>query len=147
MALATDRVGTPSEPQRWTVRSLVLASAGLAVPLILLSFGVWYAGSLWLGLHAGQLQTLVFVWLVTSAQATIYSVRERHHFWHSAPSGWLATSTVMDLVVITVMAWRGWLMTPIGLGALAVGFGAGVAFLLLGDAIKGQVFRRAGLAR
>jgi len=147
MSLATDRVGTPTEPQRWTVLSLVLASAGLAVPLILLSFGVWYAGSLWLGLHTGQLQTLVFVWLVTSAQATIYSVRERHHFWHSAPSGWLATSTVMDLVVITVMAWRGWLMTPIGLGALAVGFGAGVAFLLLGDAIKGQVFRRAGLAR
>jgi len=146
MSLATDRVGTPPDPQRWTVRSLVLASAGLALPLILLSFGVWFAGSLWLGLHTDQLQTLIFVWLVTSAQATIYSVRERHHFWHSAPSAWLAASTVMDLLAVVLLAWRGWLMTPIGAAALAVGFGAGVVFLLLGDAIKGWIFRSAGLA-
>lgn len=146
MSLATDRVGTPPDPQRWTVRSLVLASAGLALPLILLSFGVWFAGSLWLGLRTAQLQTLIFVWLVTSAQATIYSVRERHHFWHSAPSAWLAASTVMDLVAVVVLAWRGWLMTPIGAAALALGFGVAVAFLLLGDAIKGWIFRSAGLA-
>ncbi len=111
-------------------------------PLILLSFGVWCAGSLWLGLHTNQLQTLIFVWLVTSAQATIYSVRERHHFWHSAPSAWLAASTVMDLVAVVVLAWRGWLMTPIGAPALALGF----VFLLLGDAIKGWIFRSSGLA-
>lgn len=146
MSLATDRVGTPPDPQRWTVRSLVLASAGLALPLILLSFGVWFAGSMWLGLRTDQLQTLIFVWLVTSAQATIYSVRERHHFWHSAPSAWLAASTVMDLVAVAVLAWRGWLMTPIGVVALAVGFGAGILFLLLGDAIKGWIFRSSGLA-
>jgi len=146
MSLATDRVGTPPKPEQWTVRSLVTASAGLAVPLILLSFGVWFTGSLGLGLHTDQLQTLVFVWLVTSAQATIYSVRERHHFWHSAPSRWLAASSIADLAIVAVLAWRGWLMTPIGPAALAVGFGAGVVFLLLGDSIKGWIFRSAGLA-
>jgi len=146
MSLATDHVGTPPKPERWTVNSLVKASAGLAVPLILLSFAVWFAGSLGLGLHTGQLQTLIFVWLVTSAQATIYSVRERHHFWHSTPSRWLAASSVADLVAVAVLAWRGWLMTPIGPGALAIAFGAGVIFLLLGDAIKGWIFRSAGLA-
>jgi len=147
MSLATDRVGTPSSPERWTVRSLVIASAGLAVPLLLLSFGIWYLGSLWLGLDTAQLQTLVFVWLVTSAQATIYSVRERHHFWQSAPSGWLAASSAADLAVVAVLAWRGWLMTPIGPAALGVAFGTGAVFLLLADAVKGPIFRSAGLAR
>ncbi len=147
MSLATDRVGTPPAPERWTVRSLVIASAGLALPLILLSFGVWYVGSLGLGLDTAQLQTLIFVWLVASAQATIYSVRERHHFWHSAPSGWLGASSAADLAVVAVLAWRGWLMTPIGPAALAVGFGTGVVFLLIGDATKGWIFRSAGLAR
>jgi len=147
MSLATDRVGTPSKPEQWTVRSLVTASAGLAIPLIVLSFAVWFTGSLGLHLRTDQLQTLVFVWLVTSAQATIYSVRERHHFWHSAPSGWLAASSIADLVAVAVLAWRGWLMTPIGPAALAVGFGAGIAFLVLGDAIKGWIFRSAGLSR
>jgi H+-transporting ATPase len=146
MSLATDRVGTPQKPEQWTVRSLVMASAGLAVPLILLSFGVWFTGSLGLHLHTDQLQTLIFVWLVTSAQATIYSVRERHHFWHSAPSAWLAASSIADMVAVTVLAWRGWLMTPIGPAALAVGFGAGLVFLALGDSIKGWIFRSAGLA-
>ena len=146
MSLATDRVGAPSKPERWSVRSLVVASAGLAVPLILLSFGVWFVGSLGLHLHTDQLQTLVFVWLVTSAQATIYSVRERRHFWRSAPSGWLAASSLADLVAVAVLAWRGWLMTPIGPAALAVAFGAGVVFLVLGDSIKGRIFRGAGLA-
>jgi len=145
MSLATDRVGTPQFPERWTVRSLVLASLGLAIPIIALSFAVWFIGAEGLGLHTAQLQTLTFIWLVTSAQATIYSVRERHHFWNSAPSGWLAASSIGDLLVVTVMAWRGWLMTPIGPEALGVGVGMGVLFLLLGDSMKNWIFRITGL--
>lgn len=145
MSLATDRVGTPQFPERWTVRSLVLASLGLAIPIIALSFAVWFIGADGLGLHTAQLQTLTFIWLVASAQATIYSVRERHHFWSSAPSGWLAISSIVDLVVVSVMAWRGWLMTPIGSGALGVGIGMGVLFLLLGDSMKNWIFRITGL--
>lgn len=146
MSLATDRVGTPRYPERWTVRSLLIASVGLSLPILALSFGVWFAGADGLGLGVPALQTLTFIWLVSSAQATIYSVRERHHFWHSAPSLWLAASSALDLVVVIVLAWQGWLMTPIGPAAMALGVGAGFAFLLVADVMKTATFRLAHLA-
>jgi len=146
MSLATDRVGTPRYPERWTVRSLLIASVGLSLPILALSFGVWFAGADGLGLGVPALQTLTFIWLVTSAQATICSVRERHHFWHSAPSLWLAASSALDLVVVVVLAWQGWLMTPIGGAALALGVGADFAFLLIADVTKATTFRLAHLA-
>jgi len=146
MSLATDHVGTPKQPERWSVKALIVASVGLAVPLIVMSFGLWLGGDYGMGLHTGALQTLTFLWLVSSAQATIYSVRERRHFWSSAPSLWLAGSSIADLVVVGVLAWRGWLMTPIGLPALALGIGAGVVYLFVAEAIKGPVFHYAGLS-
>lgn len=147
MSLATDRVSTPRLPERWGVPGLIIASASLALPLILLSFGVWYVGSLGLGLHLGALQTLVFVWLVASAQATIYSVRERQHFWHSAPSAWLAASSVADIVVVAILAWRGWLMTAITPAAIGVGLGMGLLFLVFAELVKSAAFRVAGLSQ
>jgi H+-transporting ATPase len=147
MSLATDRVSTPKQPERWGVAGLVVASASLAVPLVLLSFGLWYVGKLGLGLGLGELQTLVFVWLVASAQATIYSVRERRHFWHSAPSLALGLSSVADLVVVSLLAWRGWLMTAVPLEAVGVGLGMGVLFLFVAEAVKSVAFRIAGLSQ
>jgi H+-transporting ATPase len=147
MSLATDKVSTPRLPERWGVAGLVIASASLALPLVLLSFGVWEIGRLGLGQSIGALQTLVFVWLVASAQATIYSVRERRHFWHSAPSRWLAASSIADLAVVAILAWRGWLMTAITPSAIGVGLGMGLLFLLLAEVVKTAVFRIAGLSQ
>jgi len=147
MSLATDRVSTPRAPERWGVAGLVIASVTLAIPLILLSIGVWYIGQLGLGLGLGALQTLVFVWLVASAQATIYSVRERQHFWHSRPSTWLVASSIADIVVVVVLAWRGWLMAAVPLDAIGVGLAMGVLFLLVAEVVKSGVFRMAGLSQ
>ncbi len=147
MSLATDRVRSPRRPQRWTVGPLVMAATGLAIPLVLLSFGLWWLGTTGLHLPLGAMQTLIFVWLVLSGQATVYIVREREHFWHSAPSRWLAASTVADLVVVLLLAWRGWLMTAIGPVELGVVCGVALIYLGLGDWVKGWVFHVSGLRR
>lgn len=145
MSLATDNVRSPRQPQRWRVKSLVIAALGLSIPLVLLSFGLWWYGSSVAHLHLHQLQTLVFVWLVTSGQATIYLVRERHHFFHSVPSRWLMLSSCADLLVVAVLAWRGWLMTSIGGVELGVVFATSLLYLLVGDGLKSWIFRFAGL--
>jgi len=147
MSLATDRVRSPRRPQRWTVRPLVLAATGLAIPLVFFSFGLWWLGTAVLHLPLDSMQTLIFVWLVVSGQATVYIVREREHFWHSAPSRWLAASTLADLVVVLLLAWRGWLMTAIGPLELGLVCGVAVIYLGLGDWVKGWVFHASGLPR
>lgn len=145
MSLATDRVRSPRHPERWKVAPLIVSGFGLAVPLVLLSFLLW-----WLGIHVAhldvaQMQTLIFVWLVASGQATVYLVRERQHFWHSRPSRWLAMSSAVNLLIVFTLAWRGWLMTSVGLGDLAAVALLALMFLLIGDVLKSPIFRFAGL--
>ncbi|MHB1613226.1 MAG: HAD-IC family P-type ATPase, partial [Actinomycetes bacterium] len=135
MSIATDRVSTPPQPQRWTVPGLVRAATVLAGLLVVLSFAVWWIGA-GIGLDLAARQTLVFVWLVFSGQATVYLVREHRHFWHSMPSRWLLGSTVADLVLVGLLAWRGWLMMPVGLAALVVAVGTSVVYLVLGEVLK-----------
>lgn len=147
MSLATDRVRSPRYPQRWTVGPLVVAASGLAVPLVVFSFGLWWLGTGELHLGLPAMQTLIFIWLVLSGQATVYLVRDRQHFWHSRPSRWLAISSAADLVVVLLLAWRGWLMTAINPRDLAVVLVATVLYLLLGDLVKNWIFRISGLHR
>ena len=147
MSLATDHVRSPRHPQRWRVRSLLVASTWIAVVLVLLSFALWWFGTARLHLGLAAMQTLVFVWLVTSGQATLYLVRERGHFWHSRPSTWLATTSAAAVIVVVILATTGALMTAIGLGPLVAVLVATVLYLGLVDLAKGAIFRVAGLRR
>jgi H+-transporting ATPase len=108
---------------------------------------VWELGVQVLGLGHASLQTLSFVWLVVSGQATVYLVRQREHFWHSPPSRWLAASSATGLIVVLGLAWVGWLMAAVpfpDLGALLL---VAAAYLAMGDLFKARIFRWAGLRR
>lgn len=145
MAIATDRVSFAHQPDRWRIRPLVLSALALALPLLLLSFGVLWIGRDLLALGLPELQTLVFVLLVFTGQATVYLVRERNHFWRSRPSRWLGLSSLIDIAAVTLMATQGWLMAPISpslVGALLV---ASLGYLVVVDRLKVPLFARYGL--
>ena len=80
-----------------------------------MSFGIFFWARDQLQLPLPQLQTLIFVMLVFNGQATVYLVRERRHFWSSLPSRWLLASSLLDLLIVSVMATQGILMAPISL--------------------------------
>jgi H+-transporting ATPase len=145
MAIATDRVSFSRRPDRWRIRSLMLAAASLALPLLAFSFTVFFAARTFLHLPLAQLQTLMFVMLVFSGQGMVYLVRERRHFWRSRPSRWLFFSSIVDVAVVTLLATQGILMTAIPLtlvGALLVLI---FVFLTGLDFLKLRAFHRLGL--
>ena len=113
MSIATDAVSYSQQPDRWHIRSLVLAGFVLGSLVLVLSFGIFLAGRYWLQLPLPQLQTLVFVTLVFTGQGTVYLVRQRHHFWKSRPSKWLLLSSAADIAVVSVLATCGILMEAI----------------------------------
>ena len=84
-----------------------------ATAWLIFSFGVLIAGRSMLNLTLSELQTLIFVMLVFSGQANVYLVRERRHLWSSRPSKWLAVSTVVDVIIVSLLASNGLLMTGI----------------------------------
>jgi len=145
MSIATDRVGFAATPDRWQVRALTVAALTLAIPWLLFGFATYYVGRDALHLGMAQVQTLVFVMLVLTGQATVYLVRERRRFYKSRPSRWLLTSTGIDLVVVGMLAWQGVLMAAVPLVDLAVlAISVALAALLL-DGVKIAVFHRVGV--
>jgi H+-transporting ATPase len=94
-----------------------------------------------LGLRLAQLQTLGFLTLVFTGQATIYLVRCDGPLWSTPPSGYLAAGTTFALLAASLMGVYGVLMAAVPawvVGALLLAIG--VAMLVL-DAIKVGVLR------
>jgi len=142
MSLAVDRVRASSEPARWRVGALVGAALALAGVVLVESFlDLWLArGVFHLGL--AQAQTLIFLMLVFSGQATVYVVRERGRFWGSRPAPWLLAATAFDVVAVSLMAWRGVLMTSLALPYVGLVLGIAAAFMFVMDPVKVAVLRR-----
>ncbi len=145
MTISTDRVKPSQLPNRWKVDSIVLGAIALALPILGLSFGIfWYAHSVLL-LPLANLQTLLFVMLVYSGQGTIYLVRERNHFWHSLPSKWMIIGTTVDILVVGLLATQGILMAPIPISLVAGLLGVIGLYLILLDFIKVPIFSKLDL--
>ena len=145
MSIATDRVQFSRKPERWNIPTLMLTAAPLATLILVLSFSVFFAGRDLLHLPLAQLQTLIFVMLVFTGLGNVFLVRERRHFWKSRPSNWLMIATALDIVIVSVMASQGILMTAISpvliVGLLLVS----LVYLVMLDFLKIRIFRRFGL--
>ena len=136
MSIATDRVAFAQKPDRWHVRPLVFIGLVLAFFILILSFGIFFWARDQLQLPLPQLQTLIFVMLVFSGQATVYLVRERRHFWNSQPSRLLLTSSLLDILIVSVMATWGILMAPIPLVLIGAVLSLILFYLIIVDFLK-----------
>jgi H+-transporting ATPase len=83
---------------------------------------------------------MMFIMLVFTGQAVVYTVREWHHFWNSFPNKWMLIGTFFDLIVVISLAIKGILMTPIDFKAVLFVLGAVLVFLPLLDFLKLKVF-------
>ncbi len=139
MSISTDRVHPSPLPDRWNIKSIVLAAVSLALPLLALSFSIFLYARNVLHLPLAQLQTLIFTMLVFSGQGTVYLIRERRHFWHSFPSWWMIAGTLVDFFVVTLLATTGVIMAPISIGLVLANLGVNLIYLFLVDFLKVRV--------
>lgn len=140
MSLASDRVRSSPKPDRWNVRTLVFSSLVVAGAWLVYIFAVYLIG------HAMQLsyptlQTLDFLGLVFSGLANVILVRERGHLWASRPGNFLLWASMADIVVVSLLARMGWLMSPLPLSITAILLGATALYTLLLDQIKVPLLR------
>jgi len=142
MSLTTDNVRGSPYPNGWHIGNLTTAGVIMGISLLTFCTAVLAVGTFELHLTIGALQSLAFVVLVFGSQAMIYVLRERQHFWNSAPSLWLGASSVADIAIAAFLSIDGIAMTP--LPALMVGgtLVASAAFALVLDTVKTPVFRR-----
>jgi H+-transporting ATPase len=147
MSLTTDNVRPSPTPNTWRISSLTMAGVTMSVCLLAFCTGVLAVGKFGMNLGIEALRTLAFLVLVIGSQATIYSIRERRHFWGSRPSLLLAASSVADIAIASTLAVGGIAMTPIP-GLLVTGTLTGAAiFAFILDLVKVPVFVRLGIAQ
>ncbi|HMD90485.1 MAG TPA: plasma-membrane proton-efflux P-type ATPase [Anaerolineaceae bacterium] len=141
MSIATDRVRYSKKPNRWQIRTLVTAALGLAIPILVLLFGLFWFGSLELKLSLGKLQTMLFLALVFSGQGAVYLVRERRHLWSSTPGQWMMLATILDFILVGFLATQGILMIAIPLSLVLFTLVVILLFLVLLDFWKVRLFK------
>lgn len=136
ITLATDRAWVSSSPERWNVAEIARLGGVLAVGWLVLAFVIlWIALSL-LQLPVPQIQSLMFAYLMYSAQATIYLTRTPDRCWSLPPSRFVAAATIGNVVLATVLAGGGFLMAPVAATLLAATLGSVLLVALLLDQIK-----------
>ncbi len=111
LSIATDRVSYSKKPDRWDIKKLMRIGGIFALLILGFSFTALFFGSRFLTIS--QLQTWIFLTLVFTGQATVYLVRERHHFWHSRPSFWMIASSFSDISILSTLAINGLWMAPL----------------------------------
>lgn len=139
MSIATDRVSYSHQPDKWDIRRLISTSGLFALFILAFSFTI-----LFLGLHfltLPQVQTLIFLTLVFTGQATIYLVRESKHFWHTRPSTWMLVFSLLDIIFVTFLAVNGIWMAPIPLSIVLGLLGCIAVYFYLLDFLKVGVVR------
>ncbi len=141
MSIATDNVSYSQKPERWNIRKLTGIGGLFAFFTLALSFMILFTGERILHLFMEQIRTLIFLTLVLTGQATIYLVRERDHFWHSRPSSWMISSSLLDISLVVLLASFGILMAPLKISTIAGLVAAiGIYFILL-DFLKVKVIK------
>ncbi len=118
ISLSTDNVQWSTRPAKWNLNAL--AKTGLIIGLIMTieAFGLLYIGLNNFNLNNDNegLSTFCFEILLFFALFSIFIVRERNHFWHSAPSKTLLFIILADIVfgvIISTFGLMGFKSIPI----------------------------------
>lgn len=142
MSIATDNVSASPWPDRWRVGNLMRVGIVLGAFVLALLFGLFFYVRDFLAMPLPQLQTLSFIALVFTGQGMVYLVRERNHFWNSAPSKWMLISSAADIAAVCAMSIMGILMAPLPATIVAGVFLACVVYLAALDLVKTPLLRR-----
>jgi H+-transporting ATPase len=152
ISLSTDRVRWSPDPDNWNIKKYVTASAVLGFLMVLESLALLTLGlKIWhLGPAAPMVRTFSFEILFFSAVTSIFVVRERRHFWSSAPSRVLSIVILIDILAGTSIATLGFPGSleplPLSMTALVIGFNI-VFSLFVNDAVKILLLRMLKPAR
>jgi H+-transporting ATPase len=145
LTLGTDRAWVSPVPERWNVREIAKIAGILAAGWLFLAFSILWVGLNVLQVPIPQIQTLMFVYLIYSAQMTIYMTRVRDHFWSFAPSRYVTAVTIANMIAASGLAFWGIMMAAVPAVLLLGTLGAVLVATFMLDEVKIWFFRKTGI--
>ncbi len=145
MSLATDNVKHTSNPNKWNVKNITLAS--LVPGMFLVSEGliIILIGMDYFHLQWEQLRTMVMLNLIFNSQFRVLIVRERRHFWSSLPGRELLILSAATITGFALLGIYGIFVPSLSAHQVLTILAFSVLFTLGIDFPKYYLFRRFGL--
>ncbi len=145
MSLATDNVKHTSNPNKWNVKNITLASLIPGMLLVVEGLIVIFIGMNYFHLEWKRLRTLVMLNLIFNSQFRVLIVRERRHFWSSVPGWELLLLSTATIIGFTLLGIYGIFVPSLSIYQVLIVFGFSMIFTLGIDFPKYYLFRRFGL--
>ena len=145
MTLATDNVKSTSNPNKWNVRNIILASLFPALFYVLGDIIVIMIGIHYFHLQWSALTTLVMLSFIFNSQFRVLIVRERNHFWSSLPGKGLLLSCASAIIGISLISLFGILVPSLNLWIILSILGLSALFSIGIDFPKQYLFKKFGL--
>lgn len=145
MTLATDIVKSTSNPNKWNLKNIFLASLIPALFYVLGDIIIVLIGIHYFHLQWNELTSLVMLGFIFNSQFRVLIVRERKHFWSSLPGKGLLISSTSAIIGIALIALFGILVPPLNLFIVLSILGLSALFTLGIDFPKYYLFKKFGL--
>ena len=146
ISLATDHVTGSQKPAIWNINGLAKIAVVIGILMTIESFGILFIGldRFHLNADAGALSTFCFEILLFFAIFSIFMVREKRHFWQSAPSKTLLFLLIGDFTLGIILSTFGILgFKPIPTTQTFVVFGYTAFFsFIINDPVKVFLFKK-----
>jgi H+-transporting ATPase len=145
MTLATDNVKSTSNPNKWNVKNIVLASFIPSIFYVVEDVIVILTGINYFHLQWNELTTLVMLSFIINSQFRVLIIRERKHFWSSLPGKGLLISSISAVIGIALISLFGIFVSSINLSIVLTILGFSALFTLGIDFPKYYLFKKFSL--
>jgi H+-transporting ATPase len=145
MSLATDNVEYTTNPNKWNVRNITLASLVIGTLLVAEGAIALFIGHHYFHLEFDKLQTFIMLLLVFTSQFRVYIVRERRYFWSARPGRELVIATVAALIAFTLLGIYGVIVPSLVWYQVLLILGFSAVFTFAIDLPKYWAFKKFGL--
>jgi H+-transporting ATPase len=146
ISLATDNVTGSKKPAKWNINGLAKIAVVIGLLMTIESFGILYIGldRFHLNADSGALSTFCFEILLFFAIFSIFIIREKGHFWQSAPSQTLLFLLIGDFflgVILSTFGLLGFKSIPIEQTLVVFAYTALCSFIV-NDIAKVFLFKK-----
>jgi H+-transporting ATPase len=145
MSLSTDNVKYTSNPNKWNVKNVTLASLVIGIFFIVEGWLTILIGRNYFHLAGEPLLSFILLMLIFTSQFRVYIARERKHFWDSRPGRALFISTTAAVIIFALLGISGIIIAQLTLYQVLFILGFSALFTLSLDLPKYYAFRKFGL--
>ncbi len=146
ISLSTDNVKWSEKPAKWNITGLAKIGIVIGLTMALEAFGLLYIGLKYFNLSTDNkaLNTFCFEILLFLALFSIFVVREKKHFWHSAPGKTLLFLIIADMIlgiILSTFGLLGFKAIPFTETIVVISYTAVFSFII-NDLIKFFLFKK-----